>query len=214
MSHASVIASVIMYFAVIVSICLYVYRRNRSRAGAHAGEDAMSAHYLGDRSFGPLVSTMTIFASLFSGYTVVGIPDEGYATGFLAWRWVFVSQTAIFSQVLLGPRLRKLSVERRYQGPADFIVDRYRSQLLRYVIVPCLLVPSWLYLTAQISALTRAFNKMLFDLPDRSPWGTIIVALIILGYEWLGGLSSVAYADTLAGTILFFGSVRRESAPL
>lgn len=39
-------------------------------------------HYLGGRSFGPLVTGATIFASLFSGYTVVGVPNESFQRGF------------------------------------------------------------------------------------------------------------------------------------
>ena len=35
--------------------------------------DHLSAHYLGGRSFGPIVSAGTVFASFFSGYTVVGV---------------------------------------------------------------------------------------------------------------------------------------------
>jgi len=35
--------------------------------------DHLSAHYLGGRNFGPLLTAGTVFASFFSGYTVVGI---------------------------------------------------------------------------------------------------------------------------------------------
>ena len=42
----------------------------------------MAGHYLGGRSFGPFITGATIFASLFSGYTVVGVPNESFRLGF------------------------------------------------------------------------------------------------------------------------------------
>lgn len=54
----------------------------RTRQLKHTtSEDALTAHYLGGRSFGPLVLFGTMFASLFSGGTIVGMPQEAYYTG-------------------------------------------------------------------------------------------------------------------------------------
>ena len=45
----------------------------------------------------------------------------------------------------------------------------------------------------QLSALTSTFNTMLFDLDPSDPTGTMVISVIILVYEWLGGLESVAW---------------------
>eukprot|EP00310_Coccolithus_braarudii_P016784 CAMPEP_0183352634 /NCGR_PEP_ID=MMETSP0164_2-20130417/29563_1 /TAXON_ID=221442 /ORGANISM="Coccolithus pelagicus ssp braarudi, Strain PLY182g" /LENGTH=753 /DNA_ID=CAMNT_0025525115 /DNA_START=56 /DNA_END=2318 /DNA_ORIENTATION=- len=198
-----------LYMLFIVCTGLYTYLKNRSQMQTSMqGEEALSQHYLGGRSFGPFVTMMTLFASLFSGYTVIGIPAEAASDGFTALSWILLIQYVVMAQLVVMPRLRRLSEVRHYQGPGDFLSDRFRSQVLRYLVVILLmLVPSWMYLTAQINALTSVFNRLLFQLPDDSPWGTLIIATIILVYEWLGGLGAVALADSLAGSVMLLGSL-------
>jgi sodium/proline symporter len=86
--------------------------------------DHLSAHYLGGRSFGPIITAGTIFASLFSGYTVVGIPDEAYNKGWTSLRWMPTTCGIVLSYIVTGLRLRKLSLIRNHQSPIDFITDR------------------------------------------------------------------------------------------
>ena len=47
--------------------------------------------------------------------------------------------------LMTAPRIRKLSIVRNYQSPADFVIDRFRSNVLRYVIVVLMLIPSWIF---------------------------------------------------------------------
>ena len=46
-----------------------------SRLSHDSSEDVLTAHYLGGRSFGPWLTLGTMFASLFSGFTIIGIPN-------------------------------------------------------------------------------------------------------------------------------------------
>ena len=65
--------------------------------------DKLSAHYLGGRQFGPLLTAGTTFASLFSGYTVIGVPNEAYNVGWSALRWmssIWGGYTSLLSQLL------------------------------------------------------------------------------------------------------------------
>ena len=43
---------------------------------------SVTGHFLAGRTFGPIVTAGTVFASLFSGYTVIGIPNESFKVGF------------------------------------------------------------------------------------------------------------------------------------
>ena len=76
-----------IYFAFLVGATAWAYKRMETMK--HAGvTDKLQAHYLGGREFGPLLTAGTIFASFFSGYTVVGIPNEAYKNGWIALRWI------------------------------------------------------------------------------------------------------------------------------
>ena len=48
----------------------------------------VSSHFLASKNFGSIILFMTTFASLYSGYTVVGIPNEAGNNGFTALRYI------------------------------------------------------------------------------------------------------------------------------
>lgn len=50
-------------------------------------------------------------------------------------RWLPAEVLAVLGFMGTGSRLRRASLARNHQSPADFITDRFRSQLLRYTIV-------------------------------------------------------------------------------
>jgi SSS family solute:Na+ symporter/sodium/pantothenate symporter len=84
---------------------------------------------------------LTIFASTFSGYTIVGIPSEAFSAGFTSLRWLGICVSIFASYIVLMPRLRPLSVARKYVCPTDFVSDRFRSRLLSCVVALSLTVP-------------------------------------------------------------------------
>ena len=87
-------------------------------------------------------------------------------------------------------RLRKASNIRNHQTPVDFITDRYQCQLLRYTIVFLQILPAIIFLSAQVAALKNAFNAM-FNLDPDAVYPVIIMMIIILLFEWIGGLRYV-----------------------
>jgi Na+/proline symporter len=194
-----------LYLGFVICCGLWVYVKNRkaSKSGQHA--DSLTQHYLGGRDFGSFVTVMTFFASLFSGYTVVGVPNEANRLGFVALWWIGICEAIVFGSLLFVPRLRRLSLARNYQSPCDFISDRFNSNLLRYTMFAIMLVPSWMYLAGQVNSLASVFNVMLFGLDKMNFWGILAISLIILGYEWLGGLESVALTDAVQGVIMLIG---------
>ena len=103
-------------------------------------------------------------------------------------------------------RLRKASMVRNHQSPVDLITDRYQSQLLRYTIVAIQVITSVIYLAAQVIALKNTFNSM-FEIDADANWPVIIIMCIILVFEWLGGLSSVALTDSIQGVIMLISFI-------
>ena len=77
-----------------------------------------------------------------------------------------------FGGVLFFPRLRLLGHARNHSSPVDFIIDRFRSNTLRYAVVALQLVPCWIYLSAQVSALKSTLNVGVFGVDANDPWIT------------------------------------------
>ena len=79
--------SIPIYF-VVLACCAWWAHRRMERMEHDKTADKLSAHYLGGRQFGQLMTAGTTFASLFSGYTVIGVPNEAYKSGWSALRWM------------------------------------------------------------------------------------------------------------------------------
>ena len=72
-SRTGLYVTIPLYFMVLGGCAWWAHRRIvKMESEGVAG--AISAHYLGGRDFGWIVTAGTFFASLFSGYTVVGVP--------------------------------------------------------------------------------------------------------------------------------------------
>jgi Na+/proline symporter len=82
---------------------------------------------------------------MYSGYTVVCIPNEAYRTGWIALRWMPSFVGVVWGLIGTSFRLHKVSQYRNHQSPADFITDRFPSQLLRYTIVLLQIITSVIY---------------------------------------------------------------------
>lgn len=166
----------------------------------------MSAHYLGGRSFGPILTAGSLFAELFSGYTVTGIPNAAYATGWIILEWMPTFVGIVFGMVGTGFRLKKAGSFRNHSTPVDFITDRFQSQILRYIIVTIQSLGSIMYLAVQVSSMKATFNSM-FNIDPNANLPTILIMILILLFESIGGLSSVTITDVIQGLIMSFGFI-------
>lgn len=173
----------------------------RSSSSSSTVQTKLEAHYLGGRTFGPIMTAGTLFASLFSGYTVIGIPDEAFRSGWLALRWMPTEAYLCAALVGTGIRLRKVAEVRRHQTPSDFITDRFQCQILRYVVVALQILPTVIYLAAQVESLKSSFNEM-FGLSSDNFYPVVIIMILILLFELVGGLTSVAITDSIQGLVM------------
>lgn len=107
----------------------------------------------------------------------------------------------VFGYLGTSLRLRKASLLRNHQSPVDFITDRYQSQVLRYTMVFQQVVPTIIYLAAQVIAIKSTFNSI-FGLDPDTAYPVVLIMTAILVFEWLGGLSSVALTDAVQALIM------------
>jgi solute:Na+ symporter, SSS family len=189
-------AAICVYFGVLAlsAVAANVHER---RMHKRAEADHVTTHYLGGQSFNAVVTAGTIFAS----YTVVGIPNEAFKTGFVSLRWMATSVLLLAGYAGTGVRLRRLGEMRSHKSPSDFITDRFQSQILRYSVVLLQFFSALIYLSAQVDALKTIFNGA-FNLNLSNPWPVVGIFYLILVFEWLGGLLSVAYTDCIQGFVM------------
>lgn len=192
-----------LYLACVLGIGVYSFVHRKKRR-AEAQCDSLEDHYIAGGTLGVVVLSFTIFASLFSGYTVVGVPADAYREGFRAMRWIPAILWVVLGNMIISPRLMKLSKSRRYVSPVDFLNDRFRSVSMRAVVSVLMIAPMIGYMTAQFSAMGSTVNS-LSDNAIPKLAGAIALGFVILMYEGLGGFHSVSLTDCAQGAILSFG---------
>jgi SSS family solute:Na+ symporter/sodium/pantothenate symporter len=98
-------------------------------------------------------------------------------------------------------------LERQVQLPCQQLIqDRYQSKALHRTISLIMSVPMVFYLTAQFAALGNTIASLSQGAVP-AVVGQIILAIVMLLYETLGGLKGVAITDVLQGILLLVGTL-------
>lgn len=167
-------------------------------------EQSLRDFYLGGSSFGFIVLFLTLFATQYSGNTLLGFSGQAYTQGGTYVVSIMFMILAITVYVTYGPRLFRLSRKYGYITPADFIYHRFGSHPLRIFSV-CLLI--WAlanYILEQLVAMGQAVEAI-SDHRLTFMQGVFICVFVMLVYETLGGMRSVAWTDVVQGVILLVG---------
>jgi SSS family solute:Na+ symporter len=157
---------------------------------------------LAGSNIGLVLGFMTFAATLFSTFTLMGMPDFSRNHGIGAWIFLAFSDAGmVFLIVWFGYRLRKTVSSKGFTGMSGLLQDCYRNKWAGYIYftgVFIFLVP---YVAIQIRGVA-VFLVQAF--PDSMPvwaWSLIIVVVMLI-YSEYGGLKAIIYADFMQGTLL------------
>ena len=167
-------------------------------------------HFLGGRELGVFVLFLTLYATAYSGNSLLGYPGKAYRTGFS-----FVMATGFMMAIIvvfhaLVPRLRPAAVQRGYVTPGDFVRDRFGSEPGGRALVASVAILMALalanFILAQLKAMGEVASLVTGDLVPYS-WGVVGLAAMILFYETRGGMRAVAWTDAAQGILMAVGLV-------
>ncbi len=167
-------------------------------------DESLSDFYLAGSSFGFVVLFLTLFATQYSGNTLLGFAGTAFREGGTYVVSVLFMVLAITIITIYGPRLYRLSRKFGYVTPADYIHHRFGSDLLRVV---CVLLLTWglaNYILEQLVAMGHAIEAFSGGRVSFMG-GVVMLVLVMLVYESLGGMRSVAWTDCIQGGLLFAG---------
>jgi SSS family solute:Na+ symporter/sodium/pantothenate symporter len=171
---------------------------------ARTSSNSLSDFYLSARSMSLWVLLPTLYATQYSGNTMVGFTAKAYRDGFTLLVSVTFMMAVIPVYLLYAPRLFQLSRQHEFITTADFIHWRFKNRLLTSLVsISGIIAMSNFIITnlKAIGVMTHAATG------GHTPaWiGITFFAVIILLYETLGGLRSVAWTDVIQGLVLFLG---------
>jgi len=175
-----------------------VYATIRSRRQAQSTAD----YLLAGSNIGLFLGFLTYAATMFSTFTLLGMPDFVRTHGVGAWIFLAVSDgMQVFLVVALGLYLRRRVAQRGFDGMAGLLARCYGRKWSGYVYfigVFIFLIP---YIAIQIRGVGIFLNAAM---PGALPvwgWATAIVVLFLV-YSEIGGLRAIIYSDAIQGITL------------
>lgn len=181
-----------LYAGMLAYVALRSFKSNKS------AED----YLLAGSNIGMILGFLTFAATLFSTFTLLGMPDFFRTHGIGAWIFLAVSDGAMVFLVLwFGYHLRRRVAQKGFQGVAGLMQKCYGNKLAGYVSfagVFLFLIP---YVAIQIRGIA-IFLTAVF--PEALPsWGwSIAIVGVMLVYSEIGGLKAIMHADAVQGLTL------------
>ncbi len=157
---------------------------------------------LAGSNIGHLLGFMSFAATLFSTFTLMGMPDFFRMHGVGAWLFLAFSDAAmVFLIVWFGFTLRRKAAEKGFQGMAGLLGNMYGTKWAAFVYffgVFVFLVP---YVAIQIRGVAIFLNAILPGALPAWGWALLIIVLMLI-YSELGGLKAIMHADVMQGILL------------
>ena len=193
------VVALVAYLAALVGV---------SEIARRAKEDhSPTDHFLAGRSLGTFVLFMTLYATAYSGNSLLGYPGRAYRDGYS-----FIMATGFMMVIIvmfhvIVPKLRPIAVHYKFVTPGDYIRIRFGGEYARYLRIAVAVLMSLAlanFLLAQLKAMGDVTEivtggRIPFEL------GVVGLALVILFYETRGGMRAVAWTDAAQGIAMLVG---------
>ena len=183
----------------LVAILAVGYAARRRRA-----DDSLAEFYLAGRQLSGPVLLLTLYATQYSGNTLIGYPGEAFRLGFSWVMSVGFMMAIIVVYLFFAPRLHQLARRHHFVTPGDWLTHRFASPTLTLIANLLLVAAIGNYLLAQLMAMGHITAGLSGGAVPY--WvGVVLLTLVVLVYETVGGMRAVAWTDTLQGLMLVVG---------
>jgi SSS family solute:Na+ symporter len=174
--------------------------------GWRLGRAEMTDYFLAGRTQGWIVTSLTLMATFFSSFAVLGASGMLYRHGI---GFVLFSLNVPIAGALIyifGKPLWKLGRKFDFVTPADLMGHFFKSDVVRILYSLVGLVYVIPYIVIQIKGGGYIFS-VITDGAISFNTGAYILAAIAVAYVIAGGLRSVAWNDVFQGSLLLMGMI-------
>jgi solute:Na+ symporter, SSS family len=193
---------VFIYLAIVLYIGIFAFRRAK-------GKEKAEDYFLAGRSIGPFVFLFSLFGTNMTAFAILGSSGHAFTNGIVTYGLMASSSGLVIPLTifLIGTRVWALGKEHGFMTPVQMFRDRWECSHIGTVISvvqAALLVP---YIIIGIMGGGTVLNTVSGGLVPF--WfGGAIVALVVMGYVFFGGMQGTAWVNTFQ-TILFliFGGI-------
>jgi SSS family solute:Na+ symporter len=197
MSPTLVIVGVGLYTILMFAIGFWGYGRSRP---------SMEDFFLGGRTLGLFVVLCTVWSTLFSAYSYIGLPGAYYRTGISFFGVAGNILLNALCMYLLGSRMWTLGKKHGFINMTDLFAERYGSNLvcvLAMIISIASLLP---YIGLQVKGAGLTLQGVTNNVISFNT-GLLYITIVVLCYVMLGGFRSVVWTDVVQAIIMLVGMV-------
>ena len=189
-----------VYLLALLAVAEVARRARRDRSPAD--------HFLAGRGLGTFVLFLTLYATAYSGNSLLGYPGEAYRRGF---SWIMATgfmMSIIVVFHMLVPRLRPLAIAGGFVTPGDYVRHRFgdarggRGLQLAVALLMSVALANFLF--AQLMAMGVMAEQVTGGIVSYE-LGVVVLAGMVLFYETLGGMRAVAWTDAGQGLLMGVG---------
>ena len=194
------LAALVVYLIALLAVAEFAHRAKRDSSPAD--------HFLAGRGLGVFVLFISLYATAYSGNSLLGYPGRAYVSGysFIMATGFMMSIIVVFHAVV--PRLRPLAVTHGFITPGDYVRLRFEGErwagglLIATSVLMTIALAN--FLLAQLKAMGHVASIVTGDAVPYA-WGVVGLAALVLFYETRGGMRAVAWTDAAQGVLMFFG---------
>lgn len=187
---------VFVYLAIVLYIGIFAFRRAASKQEA---ED----YFLASRSLGPFVFLLSLFGTNMTAFAILGSSGHAFTNGIVTFGLMASSSGLVIplSLFFIGTRIWALGKKHGFMTPVQMFRDRWECGHIGTVIFVAQAVFLVPYIIIGImgggttlATISGGFVPFWF--------GGAIVALVVMGYVFFGGMRGTAWVNTFQ-TVLF-----------
>ncbi len=202
---AALLATLVAYKLLLLGVGAWASRRNRDQAD----------FFLGGRTMGPWVASLSAAASSSSAWTLLGVSGAAFLSGFSAiWYLPACLGGFALNWLFVAERLRRRSAEGGAVTLTEFLAEGSRGRGRRAFAVSAsliILLSLGVYVASQFKAAGVTFAESL----DMGELPAILVgAGIVLIYTMTGGFWAVSVTDLIQGLVMAAAAVAVPVAAL
>ena len=192
-ANICIVATIVVYLIVVVSIGVACSRRNRTT----------DDFYLGGRKLGPLVTAMSAEASDMSSWLLMGLPGVAYLCGVADAGWTAIGLAAgtYLNWLIVARRIRLYTHKVSAITVPEFFSKRFgdEKRLLTGIAAVVILIFFIPYTASGFAACGKLFNSLFgFDYV----WSMVISGIVIVAYTTLGGFLAASTTDFIQSIVM------------
>jgi sodium/proline symporter len=195
-SSPTAVAFLVLFSLVMVGIGVFAARYQTNQ----------EEYFAAGRRGSVLIIAISMFASIQSGWGMVGVTGTGFTIGveYLIIVGVGTPLGFVIAYWLLGRKMRMLGELRDAMTAPDAMYHRFEDERVRLLGVASVLLGSMGYLAAQYAAL-GIIGALILPIGF---FGALLVGLAIVGfYTVIGGMLAAIWSDAIQGVMMVAGSL-------